>query len=111
MRFIHQPSVLPVTMAFLFAISCAMDAEQSGKATTATVYDFGAVGDGVADDTEALQQAVDARIGDVRLPRGVYRITRPIVIDLDKVGFTSVVGSGTAALCPSHPRDEALTDC
>ena len=63
-----------------------------------TVVDFGAVGDGKTDDTAALQKAVDAGIGDVRLPRGVYRITRPIVIDLDKAGWTSVVGSGAARI-------------
>ena len=68
-----------------------------------TVRDFGAVGDGEADDTAALQRAVDARVGDVVLPRGVYRITRPVVIDLDKVGWTSVVGSGTARLVMAGP--------
>jgi len=61
-----------------------------------TVRDFGAVGDGKADDTAAIQRAVDARIGEVSLPRGTYRITRPIVIDLDKVGWTSLSGGGVA---------------
>jgi len=69
----------------------------------ATVRDFGAVGDGEADDTAALQRAVDSRSGDLRLPRGVYRITSPIVIDLDRVGPTSVVGSGTARIVMAGP--------
>jgi len=71
---------------------------QSTPAAKATVRDFGAVGDGVADDTAALQRAVDARLGDVRLPRGVYRISKPILIELDVLGPTSLLGSGTARI-------------
>jgi parallel beta-helix repeat protein len=56
---------------------------------------FGAVGDGKADDTAAIQKAVDAGIGSVRFNRGVYRITRTINIELDKAGFTALLGDGT----------------
>ncbi len=87
---------------FLFAVMCVVGTSRV-SAATATVYDFGAVGDGAADDTAALQKAVDAGTGDVRLPRGVYRITKPIVVDLDKVGFTSVSGSGTARIVMAGP--------
>lgn len=54
-----------------------------------SVKDFGAVGDGVADDTAAIQAAVDAAIASRRslfVPRtsqgalGMYRITAPITI-------------------------------
>lgn len=69
----------------------------------ATVRDFGAVGDGVADDTAAIQKAVDQGAGDICFPRGVYRISRTILIDLDKVGPTSLVGSGTARLLMAGP--------
>ena len=62
---------------------------------TKTVRDFGAVGDGKADDTVALMGAVDNG-GSIVLPKGVYRINRPITIDLDKAGFTSLSGDGTA---------------
>lgn len=68
-----------------------------------TVRDFGAVGDGKADDTAALQQTVDERLGDVRLPRGVYRITKPIVVELDRVGPTSIVGTGTPRIVMAGP--------
>lgn len=58
--------------------------------------EFGAVGDGQADDTAALQQAVDKGDGRLRLPPGTYRITRTIEIDLDRVGPFSIVGDGVA---------------
>ncbi len=47
--------------------------------------DFGAVGNGATDDTEALQRAIDRAREQgggtlVYLPTGIYRITRPLVI-------------------------------
>jgi hypothetical protein len=63
----------------------------------------GARGDGRADDTVAIQNAVDAGIGCIRLPKGTYRITRPIVIDLDRVGFTSFHGGGVAEIVMAGP--------
>jgi hypothetical protein len=67
------------------------------------VRDFGAVGDGKADDTAAIQKAIDAGIGQVRFPTGVYRLTRPLVIDLDRAGFTTLDGGGTARLVMAGP--------
>jgi polygalacturonase len=40
-----------------------------------------AVADGKADATPAIQQLVDSGIGRIRLPKGTYRITKPIVVD------------------------------
>jgi hypothetical protein len=70
---------------------------------TKSVGDFGAVGDGKTDDTAAFQRAAESGVGTIRLPRGRYRITKPIVIDLDRVGPTSVVGDGTATLIMAGP--------
>jgi hypothetical protein len=67
------------------------------------VRSFGAVGDGKADDTAAIQKAVDSKTGLIQLPRGVYRITRPIVIDLDKVGYTSIDGGAVAQIVMAGP--------
>jgi len=62
------------------------------------VQHYGAVGDGKNDDTGAIQKAIDSGIGAITFPQGVYRITRPIVIDLDKHGFSSIHGQGVATL-------------
>jgi hypothetical protein len=45
-----------------------------------SVLDYGAVGNGVADDTDAIQAAVDAAVGNqlVFFPAGVYKITDTI---------------------------------
>lgn len=39
------------------------------------VKDFGAIGDGVTDDTAAIQAAIDANIGSIFFPRGTYLVS------------------------------------
>lgn len=58
------------------------------------VFGFGAVGNGVADDTAALQHTIDSGDGVLRLNKGTYRITKPLVLDLTKTGFGAVRGEG-----------------
>jgi len=70
----------------------------------ADVKNFGAMGDGKADDTEALQHAVDKTDGVLELPRGDYRIVRPIVVNLSRTGFVGIRGDqGTARLLMAGP--------
>lgn len=49
-----------------------------------TVRDFGAVGDGIADDTVALQAAINAAItttgGRLIFPRGTYKISAKLIV-------------------------------
>lgn len=68
-----------------------------------TVKQFGAVGDGETDDTEAIQAAVDVHLAELRFPKGVYRITKTITIDLDRVGPASISADGTATIVMAGP--------
>jgi len=65
--------------------------------------EFGVVGDGLADDTDALQRSVDSGLHEIHLPAGAYRIRKPILVDLDKVGPISISGGGTARLLMMGP--------
>lgn len=67
-----------------------------GQAGRTSVRDFGARGNGEADDAEAIQQAVDASPGELYFPPGTYRLGKPIVVELDKVGPLSILGSSAA---------------
>lgn len=61
------------------------------------VFNYGAAGDGQADDTEALQHALHAGDGVLRLHKGTFRISKPLVIDLQKTGYAAVLGDGGAS--------------
>ena len=71
--------------------------------TEGTVKSFGAKGDGIADDAGAIQKAVDSKAGTIRFPPGVYKLSKTIEVDLDKVGWTAFVGDGTARLVMTGP--------
>jgi len=57
-----------------------------------SVMDFGAVGDGVTDDTDAFKAAIATNDGAIYVPSGVYRITETLVIDTNVTitGFPNV---------------------
>ncbi len=69
-------------------------------AFSADVKSLGARGDGQADDTAAIQKAVDAG-GSITFPTGTYKLTRPITVDLDKTGFVVLSGDATARILMS----------
>jgi len=62
-----------------------------------------AVGDGKNDDTDAIQRAIDGHISSISLPPGRYRLTRPLVVDLDKTGLVSFSGNGVATIVMDGP--------
>lgn len=70
----------------------------TAQAQSKTLSDFGVQGDGQADDSAALQKAVDSGLGTISLPRGIYRLEKTVTVDLDKTGFTSLTGDGTARI-------------
>lgn len=58
---------------------------------TVSVKDFGAVGDGVTDDTAAIQAAIDSGAGVVWFPAGTYLTSATIT---DYVGGVTLKGAG-----------------
>ena len=66
------------------------------------VTQFGAVGDGLADDTAAVEQAIRVK-GSVFFPKGIYRLTRTVEIYLPESGFVSLWGDGTARIVVGGP--------
>jgi len=95
-----------VAIGILISCFCIPGLGQtSGRAEVRTgdVRSFGAAGDGVRDDTEAIQAAVDSKVGLVRFPKGTYRISKTIEVDLDLLGFTSFRGDGVAVILMAGP--------
>jgi hypothetical protein len=70
-------------------------------AATSPTLPYGLKGDGQSDDTVALQRALAA--GSVRLPRGIYRISKPIVLELDRTGYVGLQSDGTAQILMTGP--------
>ena len=67
----------------------------AADASAESVRDFGAVGDGVADDSDAIRRAVaESKTGRLEFPRGDYRITRTIEVDLTEISRLSLDGMG-----------------
>src|SRR5579871_2650540 len=87
-------ALYPLYTACVFALTAART--QPPKPASGNVRDHGAVGDGTADDTAAVQRAVESGAGVVTFPKGVYKLTRTVTVDLDKVGFTCLRGDTVA---------------
>jgi len=64
-------------------------------ADVVNVKDFGAVGDGVANDTAAIQAAINSSAKTINFPRGNYLITN--VLQITGNNFVSLIGSGAGA--------------
>lgn len=63
----------------------------------------GLIGDGIADDSDAIQRAIHAKLGELQFSKGKYRLAKTIEIDLDQVGFTSLQGGGVATFIMTGP--------
>ncbi len=62
------------------------------------VRTLGVAGDGVEDDGPALEAALAAGQTELFFPKGIYRLTRPLVLDLAKTGSVSLRGNGSASI-------------
>ena len=58
-----------------------------------SVFDFGAMGDGINDDTAAIQAAIDAHRGKIFFPVGTYKISSTIIIKNERI----LIGEGAGA--------------
>jgi hypothetical protein len=74
-RFQHKDEIMSLTKATYSMISGA----------PANVLDFGAVGDGVADDTAAIQAALNGSVRNIFIPPGTYKITSSLTINQDTI--------------------------
>jgi hypothetical protein len=78
--------------------------QEDAQGSAVSVRDFGAVGDGVTDDTVAIQAAVTASRGRIDFgSKGRFRITGPI-------GFPTVLVTGEEMMVVSGSGAEILVD-
>lgn len=102
-RFLGLIALVGASLLWLNAYGLQPDGAKEGKTEGADKKPApskprGLAGDGVTDDAPALQKAIDASAGAIVLPSGTYLLKKTVVIDLAKVGFTSIDGCGTATL-------------
>jgi hypothetical protein len=100
---VRQQAIILAGVLLLVCGRALPGENRTASITERNVRQLGAVGDGKTDDTAVIQIAVNAGGGVVRLPKGIYRITKPIVIELDKVGYTSICGDGVARIVMAGP--------
>ncbi|MBE7496079.1 MAG: right-handed parallel beta-helix repeat-containing protein [Verrucomicrobiaceae bacterium] len=79
----QQPAVVPA------------NAQEDGKRRRVLVPPI--PNDGKSDATASIQRLIDTH-GSVFLPKGTYRLTGTLKVDLAKTGFASISGDGTARL-------------
>lgn len=87
-----------VSLTFAFSARTQPPVAGPGNRPTGNVLDHGAKGDGIADDWQAIQNAVNARAATVLFPKGTYRITKPVVVDLAKVGHVAIHSNSEAQI-------------
>ena len=62
---------------------------QEALARIVSVKDFGAVGDGITDDTQAIQDAIESGELSIYIPAGTYKITAPLNVPTQQ-GSTAI---------------------
>jgi len=95
---VPSASAQPPVAAALETPAASGDEVTAGGLAAGDCRRFGAVGDGLADDSDAIQRAIDSGVGRIEFSKGVYRITRPLVIDLQRVGYVALSAAGVARI-------------
>ncbi len=91
-----------ILFPFLFAVAFFVIVPQVKAAPFIIVTQTGAVGDGITDDTEAIQEAINqAQGGRVFIPKGTYAISSLIISD-------NTTLSGSSAVFKSVMSDEQM---
>jgi hypothetical protein len=75
---------------------------------TVSVKDFGAVGDGVTDDTAAIQAAIDSNSGDVYFPTGTYKVSDTISVTRNLYGLTGGRNTGAVITTDGSLSNQAI---
>ena len=85
---------------------CFFDGSGKKLSLHTTVTAFGAVGDGLADDTSAIQAALNAKKegGTVYFPAGIYKITQPVFFYSDQI----LIFQGGATLLQGASMDNLM---
>jgi polygalacturonase len=79
--FISRKSLALFGLVFALALTIAQAVEPPSAVPSINVKESGAVGDGAADDTAAIQKALDGGKRTVVIPAGTYRITAALILD------------------------------
>jgi hypothetical protein len=103
-----------IIFCLLFTVSASAGEPAPAWPAPVDVRAYGAVGNGVADDTAAIQAAIDATTGTVLFPKGTYRTTGTITISTSGVVLSGagsrsiikhVVDGDAVVFSPSDPAD------
>lgn len=81
--------------------------ERNTEKDYATPKMYGAVGDGVADDTSALEDMLEAG-GSVLLSEGVYLVTRPLYVNVNTTTLNGTSSRSVIKAGDSFPEGEAV---
>ena len=105
-RAIVTPLVLLIACVTIARPSVAerpepLSGQQTGQIAVAA--DWSEFSGGEADATAALQRLIDQSDGAVELPPGVFRLTRPLEIDLTQLGYRAIRGSSATRLVMAGP--------
>jgi hypothetical protein len=99
-RLVPPPADVPLDNIAWYQFFTALAKNSTGSEAEAFVTPqmFGALGDGAADDTAAVQSAIDEALSrgvPVRVPQGVYKCTAEITATLSGIQHLGIIGDGS----------------